>query len=101
MNIGTQTLGSQVHFNPREIVVSVVLKQEIGPEQFCSQEVQYLRENLRIVAVKPDSSRGVKIRLVGLYFNTPDSLISDYVDQFVIKLVSTTPHTERASGKDN
>ena len=42
VNIGTQTLGSQVHFNPREIVVSVVLKPEIGPEQFYSQEVQVL-----------------------------------------------------------
>ena len=61
VNIGTQTIGSQVHFNPREIVISVVLKPEIGPEQFCSQEVQYLREGLRIVAVKPDSSRIVKL----------------------------------------
>ena len=73
VSIGTQTLGSQVHFNPREIVVSVVLKPEIGPEQFCSQEVQYLRENLGIVAVKPDSSRVVKMRLVGLYISIPQT----------------------------
>ena len=91
VNIGTQTLGSQVHFNPREIVISIILKPEIGPDQFCSQETQYVSESVRIVSVKPDSSRIIKMRLVGLYFNTPDSLISDYVNQFGIKLVNTSP----------
>ena len=91
VSIGTQTMGSQIHFNPREIVISVMLKPEVGPEQFCSQETKYVTEGLRIVAVKPDSSRIVKIRMVGLYFNTPDSLISDYVECFGIKLVSSSP----------
>ena len=91
VSIGTQTMGSQIHFNPREIVISVMLKPEVGPEQFCTQETKYVTEGLRIVAVKPDSSRIVKIRMVGLYFNTPDSLISDYVECFGIKLVSSSP----------
>ena len=57
VNIGTQTLGSQVHFTPKEITVSVVLKPEIDLERFCSQETKYIRENLRIVGVRSDNSR--------------------------------------------
>ena len=30
VSIGTQTMGSQIHFNPREIIISVVLKPELG-----------------------------------------------------------------------
>ena len=61
VNVGTQTMGYQVHFTPCEIMLSVVLRPEIGPERFCSQETKLIRDNLRIVGVKPDNSRVVKV----------------------------------------
>ena len=91
VNVGTQTLGNQVHFTPKKIVVSVMPKPEIGPERFCSQEIKYLSDNLKMVGVKTDNSRGVKISMVGLFFNTPEYLVCEYLEQFGIKLVTTTP----------
>ena len=90
VNVGTQTMGYQVHFTPREITLSVVLRPEIGAERFCSQEVKHVRDGLRIVAVKPDNLRVVKLRIVGLYFNTPDSLVIEYLENFGIKVTSQT-----------
>ena len=83
MNVGTQTLGYRVHFTPREITVSVVLKPEISSERFCSQETKYIIDNLRIVGVKSDNLRVVKLRIVGLYFNTPDYLVGDYLESLL------------------
>ena len=51
VNVGTQTMGYQVYFTPREITLSVVLRPEIGPERFCSQETKLICDNLRIVGV--------------------------------------------------
>ena len=46
------------------------------------------------MGVKYDNLRVVKLRIVGLYFNTPDSLVGDYLEQFGIKLSSQTPHMD-------
>ena len=94
VNVGTQTMGYQVHFTPREITLSVVLRPEIGAERFCSQEVKHVRDGLRIVAVKPDNLRVVKLRIVGLYFNTPDSLVIEYLENFGIKVTSQTSNMD-------
>ena len=48
-------MGHQVHFSPRVITVSIVMRPEIGVGKFCSQEVKNLSDNLRITEVTPGS----------------------------------------------
>ena len=83
---GGETEGYQVHYGGKSITLSVWAKQAVGLERFVSEQSKVFSENLTITSVRPAISREVSVMVVGLPFNTPDTLIVEYLECFGAKV---------------
>ena len=82
VRIGVETRGytSQISGDKMEIAIS--LKQGVSPERFCFAGVKEISQGLTIVSVSPEIKRVVSMRVLGLPFNAPDSIVEEYVEMF-------------------
>ena len=92
MNIDTQSsncelVGYQVTYG-RVVTLAVWCKAGVNLEKFCRSE--NIQESMGIWTrnIRPARRRDVAVTVAGLVFNTPDSLITGYIEKFGGKLVS-------------
>ena len=58
-------------------------------EQFCVPESLQVEKGVRTNFIRPSGRKDVEVTVVGLGFNTPDSLVQEYITKFGGKLVTT------------
>ena len=92
MNIDTQSsncelVGYQVTYG-RVVTLAVWCKAGVNLEKFCRSENIQVSRGIWTRNIRPAGRRDVAVTVAGLNFNTPDSLITGYIEKFGGKLVS-------------
>ena len=82
MDVMTQVEGYQVHFNGRANMISVWASKDLNLERFCRAEGINVSKGIMTGSIRPAGRRDVTVTVSGLDFNTPDSLVFDYIKKF-------------------
>ena len=82
MDIISQLEGYQVQFNGRTSVISVWATQGLNLEKFCKEEGIIIGKGVVTGHIRPAGKMEVLVTVVGLDFNTPDSLVFNYIQKF-------------------
>ena len=64
----------------------VLCKQGLDLEQFCLYESFQVERGVKTYFIKPASRKDVEVTVAGLGFNTPDSLVQEYITKYGGKL---------------
>ena len=88
MNISSHVEGYQVSHGRKKSKIEVLCKQGLDLEQFCLYESFKVEQGLRTNFIRPASRKDVEVTIAGLGFNTPDSLVQEYITKFGGKLVT-------------
>ena len=62
--------------------IEVLCKEGIDLEQFCTQNRLEVEKGVKTNYIRPAGKRDVEVTVVGLGFNTPDSLVQEYIMKF-------------------
>ena len=82
VKIGVDTRGYTSQISSEKMEVAISLKPGVSSERFCGGEIKRLSQNLTIVNVSQEVKRVVTMRVIGLPFNAPDSIVEEYVEMF-------------------
>ena len=82
VKIGVDTRGYTSQISSEKMEVAISLKPGVSSERFCGGEIKRLSQNLSIVNVSQEVKRVVTMRVIGLPFNAPDSIVEEYVEMF-------------------
>ena len=83
------TQGYQMFYRLKVVTMGIELKTAINPEKYSSRDQKIVSESLTITEVRPDITREVHMKVVGLPFNAPDSVVQEQVELFGGKLKGT------------
>ena len=75
VKIGSETRGYTSQINGEKMEISISLKQGVSSEKFSFSGAKEISQNLLIVSVRPAIRRVVTMRVLGLSFNSPDSIV--------------------------
>ena len=75
----------------------MLCKPGLDLEQFCTQESLEVEKGVKTSYIRPAGRKHVEVKVTGLGFNTPDSLVQDYIVKFGGKLVTTDVIYEKYS----
>ena len=84
-NIGvdnTNVEGYQVTYGGKAGKIAVLFKAGIDIEKYCRQECFEVCKGVTTKNIRPSGRKDVTITVSGLDFNTPDTLIQDYITKF-------------------
>ena len=81
--------GYQVSYGRKKSKIEVLCKAGLDLEQFCVSESLQVEKGVRTNFIRPSGRKDVEVTVVGLGFNTPDSLVQEYITKFGGKLVTT------------
>ena len=84
--IGVQ--GYQVSHGHNKSKIEVLCKPGLDLEQFCTEESLEVEKGVKTSYIRPAGRKDVEVTVTGLGFNTPDSLVQDYIVKFGGKLVT-------------
>ena len=87
MNIQTQLRGYQVIYG-RVVTLSVWCTPGVNLEMFCRTETIQVTRGVWTKNIRPAGRRDVVVTVIGLDFNTPDTLVQGYIEKFGGKMVS-------------
>ena len=82
MDIMTQMEGYQVQYNGRTSVISVWAMKGLDLERFCKEEGIKVTKGIMTGNIRPAGRKDVTVSVTGLDFNTPDSLVFEYIKKF-------------------
>ena len=88
MNIHSHVEGYQVSFGRKKSKIEVLCKQGLDLEQFCVAESLQVEKGVKTNFIRPAGRKDVAVTVTGLGFNTPDSLVQEYICKFGGKLVT-------------
>ena len=88
LNVSAHVEGYQVSFGRKKSKIEVLCKQGLDLEQFCPRESLEVEKGVRTNYIRPAGRRDVEVTVMGLGFNTPDSLIQEYITKFGGKMVT-------------
>ena len=88
MDIMSQVEGYQVQYNGRTSLISVWATEDLDLERFCKAEAIIIGKGIVKGQIRPATRRDVSLTVSGLDFNTPDSLIFEYIQKFGATIVS-------------
>ena len=90
MDIEHQVEGYQVHHNGRTSTITVWVAKDINLEKFCRVEGINVTKGVMTGMIRPSGRSDVTVSVNGLDFNTPDSLMFDYIKRFGGKIISNS-----------
>ena len=82
VKIGSDTRGYTSQINGEKMEISISLKQGVSCEKFNFDGAKEISQGLSIVSVRPALRRVVTVRVLGLPFNAPDSIVEEYIEMF-------------------
>ena len=74
--------GCQVLHNGRNSTISVWANTGVNLERFCRVEGINVSKGVMTSMIKPAGRNDVTLSVIGLDFNTPDSLMIEYIQKF-------------------
>ena len=95
MNIKTHVEGYQVSFGTKKAKIEVLCKAGLDLDQFCIQESVQVKRGVKTNFIRPAGRRDVEVTVTGLGFNTPDSLVQEYISKFGGELMTKDVIYER------
>ena len=87
LDIDSQVEGYQVQFG-RVCILSVWVEKSVSLERFCRVENIMVSKGVMTGSIRPSGRKDVVVTVAGLDFNTPDTLIQEYIVKFGAKLMS-------------
>ena len=90
MDIEGEVEGYQVTYGGRSGKIAVLCKAGINLERFCRQESYEVCKGVTTKNIRPSGRRDVTVTVSGLDFNTPDTLVQEYIAKFGGVLVSSS-----------
>ena len=90
MDIEGEVEGYQVTYGGRSGKIAVLCKTGINLERFCRQESYEVCKGVTTKNIRPSGRRDVTVTVSGLDFNTPDTLVQEYIAKFGGVLVSSS-----------
>ena len=82
LRVGVETEGYQAQYSGKGVTLSVWAKHGVSLERFTCMEPREYTRDLTISQVRPAMSREVTVLISGLYFNTPDTQVIEYLERF-------------------
>ena len=82
IDIISEVEGCQTCYGGKAARVSVLCKAGVAIEKFCRQESFQVSRGVVTRSIRPAGRQDVTVTVSGLHFNTPDSLIQDYITRF-------------------
>ena len=90
LNINSHVEGYQVSYGRKKAKIEVLCKADLDLEQFCLTESLQVEKGVRTNFIRPAGRKDVEVTVAGLGFNTPDSLVQEYITKFGGKMVPMT-----------
>ena len=88
MNTATEMEGFQTKYTKNGAVIQVWCVQGVNIEKFCRQENIQVSRGVFARSIRPAGRRDVTVTVSGLNWNTPDSLVIEYLKRFGGQLVT-------------
>ena len=82
IDIVSQVQGYQVQYKGRSSVISVWMAPGINLERFCKDVNIRVKEGVMTGMIRPAGKLAVRVSVIGLDFNTPDTFVFDYLSKF-------------------
>ena len=82
MDLVTEVEGYQVQHNGRTSTISVWVTKGVNLDRFCRVEGINVSKGVMTSMIRPAGRSDVTVSVNGLDFNTPDSLMFDYIQRF-------------------
>ena len=88
MKIDTDVEGYQISYRGKYGKIAVWCKEGIDILKFCRHEIFQVCKGVNTKNIRPSGKPDVTVTFAGLDFNTPDTLVQEYISKFGGKLVS-------------
>ena len=88
MDINTQVEGYQVNYGGKTGKIAVLCKTGVDLDRFCRQESFQVCKGIVTKNIRPAGRKDTTVTVSGLDFNTPDTLVQEYITKFGGVLVS-------------
>ena len=98
IDITTQVQGYQVQFKGKVNVISVWMAPGISLDRFCKDVNIRVKEGVMTGLIRPEGKTDVKVSIVGLDFNTPDTFVFDYLSKFGVVTSKTVVYSKYEIG---
>ena len=98
IDIVSQTQGYQVHYRGRSSTISVWMAAGINLEKFCRDINIKVIDGVITGNIRPAGKSDVTVKIEGLDFNTPDSLVLEYLGKFGTVKTSTVIYEKYDKG---
>ena len=90
MDIMSQVEGYQVMYDGRTSMIKVWATKGLDLERFCKVEGIKIGKGVVTGQIRPAGRKDVTLTAIGLDFNTPDSLIFEYIQKFGAVIINNT-----------
>ena len=87
MNISSELKGYQIMYG-RSVTLAVWCAPGVNLEKFCRSESIQVSKGIWTKNIHPSGRKDVVVTIAGLDFNTPDTLVKEYIEKFCGKMVS-------------
>ena len=88
MDINTHVEGYQVSYRGKSGKIAVLCKEGLDLDRFCRQESFEVCKGVQTKNIRPAGRQDVTVTVSGLDYNTPDTVVQDYITKFGGILVS-------------
>ena len=89
IEIESQVTGWQIQYKGAIAIISVWMASNVNIERFCKDVNIRVNEGVMTSHIRAAGKTSVKVTLIGLDFNTPDSFVFEYLSKFG-KTISNT-----------
>lgn len=90
MNINTNVEGYQISYRGKYGKIAVWCKDGLDLHRFCRREIFQVCRGVNTRNIRPAGRPDVTVTVIGLDYNTPDSLVQEYITKFGGKLISNS-----------
>ena len=88
LNISSHVEGYQVSHGRKKAKIEVLCRADLDLEKFCIHESLQVEKGVKTNFIRPAGRKDVEVTVAGLGFNTPDSLVQEYITKFGGKMVT-------------
>ena len=88
LDIDTQVEGYQIQYG-RVCIIQVWVEKSVHLDRFCKVENIVVSKGVMTGNIRPAGRKDVLVTVAGLDFNTPDTLVQEYITKFGAKIVNT------------
>ena len=82
IQISSEVEGYNIHYYGRKAILYVWMVAGINLEKYCKDKSIRVRDGLGIGMIRPSGKKEVTVTVTGVDFNTPDSLVIEYLNKF-------------------